>query len=56
LLRLALPRRVYTRSHLDYVGEALRAVAPKAEDFVGYRIVEAPTVLRHFSARLEPLR
>ncbi|MEV6716310.1 tryptophanase [Lentzea sp. NPDC051208] len=55
LLRLALPRRVYTRSHLDFVGEALRAVARDAARLPGYRIVDAPAVLRHFSARLEPV-
>ncbi|WP_017240869.1 tryptophanase [Streptomyces sp. SS] len=54
LLRLALPRRAYTRSHLDYVGEALGAVARRADALPGYRIVDAPPVLRHFSARLEP--
>ena len=56
LLRLALPRRVYTQSHLEYVGEALRAVAARAVAIPGYRIVQAPRALRHFSARLEPVR
>ncbi|MFE0378411.1 tryptophanase [Streptomyces inhibens] len=55
LLRLALSRRVYTRSHLDYVGEALHAVARQAADLPGYRIIDAPPVLRHFQARLEPV-
>ncbi|MFW6033507.1 MAG: tryptophanase [bacterium] len=55
LLRLALPRRVYTASHLAYVGGVLRNVAKRAGQIPGYRIVEAPTRLRHFSARLEPI-
>ncbi|MFI8221409.1 tryptophanase [Streptomyces sp. NPDC085932] len=55
LLRLALPRRAYTRGHLDYVGEALRRISDKAADLPGYRIVEAAPVLRHFSALLEPV-
>jgi tryptophanase len=55
LVRLALPRRVYTQSHVDYVGEVIAAVADRAEDLRGYRIVEQPTWLRHFSAHLEPL-
>ena len=55
LVRLALPRRVYTQSHVDYVGEVIAAVAARAGRLPGYRIVEQPARLRHFSARLEPL-
>ncbi len=55
LVRLALPRRVYTQSHIDYVGEVVAAVAARAEEIRGYRIVEQPRWLRHFTARLEPL-
>jgi len=55
LVRLALPRRTYTQSHIDYVGEVIAAVAAHAEDLRGYRIVEQPAWLRHFTARLEPL-
>lgn len=55
LLRLCFPRRVYTRSHLEYVGEVLAKVAARASELPGYRIVEAPPILRHFTARLEPL-
>ena len=55
LVRLALPRRVYTQSHVDYVGEVIGAVAARAADLRGYRIVEQPPFLRHFTARLEPL-
>jgi tryptophanase len=55
LVRLALPRRVYTQSHVDYVGEVIGEVALRAPSLPGYRIVEQPPWLRHFTARLEPL-
>jgi tryptophanase len=55
LLRLALPRRVYTRNHLEYVAEALVRIAKEPGSLTGYRIVEQPTALRHFSAILAPL-
>jgi tryptophanase len=55
LVRLAVPRRVYTQSHVDYVAEAVIAVAQMKEGLHGYRIVEAPAVLRHFTAVFEPL-
>jgi len=55
LLRLALPRRVYTRNHLEYVAEALIQIANEPGTLVGYRIIEQPAALRHFSAVLAPL-
>jgi tryptophanase len=55
LLRLAVPRRVYTKSHIDYVLEVAREVAERREQLRGYRIVEEPPQLRHFTARLSPL-
>jgi tryptophanase len=55
LVRLAIPRRTYTQSHIDYVIEVCRDVASKAADLRGYRIVEAPQALRHFTARFSPL-
>ena len=55
LVRLAIPRRVYTQSHIDYVIEVVRAVADRASDLRGFRIVDAPARLRHFTARFEPI-
>jgi len=54
LVRLAIPRRVYTQSHIDYVAEAVIAVARAAETLRGYRIRKAPRVLRHFTAEFVP--
>ncbi|MHB8054808.1 MAG: tryptophanase [Candidatus Aminicenantales bacterium] len=51
LVRLAIPRRVYTASHLAFVAESLAAVARKPERVKGLRIVEEPPFLRHFTAR-----
>lgn len=53
LVRLAIPRRVYTRSHMDFVIETMAEIAAKKESIRGVRIVEAPELLRHFSARFE---
>jgi tryptophanase len=55
LVRLAIPRRVYTQSHVDYVIEVIRSVAEGASSLRGMRIVEQPSALRHFTARFEPL-
>ena len=55
LVRLALPRRVYTQSHMDYVAEALGELYAIRETIRGVRIVEQPAVLRHFSATFEIL-
>ena len=54
LVRLAFPRRVYTQSHVDYVAEVVQHVNGIASRIRGVRIVEAPAVLRHFTARLAP--
>ena len=55
LLRLAIPRRTYTKRHIDYVLDGATAVAERRESLKGLRIVEEPANLRHFTARLEPL-
>jgi tryptophanase len=55
LVRLAVPRRVYTQSHIDYVIEVVERVAARRDDLRGFRIVEEPPSLRHFSARFAPL-
>ncbi|MFO7299465.1 MAG: tryptophanase [Actinomycetes bacterium] len=55
LVRLAVPRRAYTQSHIDYVIEVAAEVAEKAEALKGYRIAWEPPALRHFTARFEPL-
>jgi tryptophanase len=55
LVRLAFPRRVYTQSHVDYLAEVILEVTAQKADLPGYRIVEQAPVLRHFTARLEPI-
>jgi tryptophanase len=55
MVRLAIPRRVYTQSHMDYVAECVGSVFKKREKIKGMRIVEEPPVLRHFTATFEPL-
>jgi tryptophanase len=55
LVRLAIPRRAYTQSHIDYVIEAVLAVWDRRHELRGFRIVEQAPVLRHFSARFEEL-
>jgi tyrosine phenol-lyase len=55
LVRLAIPRRVYTQSHIDYVVEAILNVAARRGAIRGYRITEQQRYLRHFTARFEAL-
>jgi tryptophanase len=55
LVRLAVPRRVYTQSHIDYVLEAIVEVHQQRDTLCGLRIVEEPPTLRHFTARFEEI-
>ena len=55
LVRLAIPRRVYTQSHIDYVAEVIIDVFAARKGIEGLRIVEESPMLRHFTARLEPV-
>ena len=55
LVRLAIPRRTYTQSHIDYVIEVCEEVARNAKALRGYRIIAEPAQLRHFTARFAPL-
>ncbi|HRO62488.1 tryptophanase [Thermomonas sp.] len=55
LVRLAIPRRTYTQSHIDYVIEVCQQVGANAKALRGYRIVAEPKQLRHFTARFEPV-
>ena len=55
LVRLAIPRRTYTQSHMDYLLEVLEEVWSRRDTLRGVEIVQAPAVLRHFSAHFRPL-
>ena len=55
LVRLAIPRRTYTQSHIDYVVEVVAEAKAGARRLGGFEIVEAPAALRHFTARFRPL-
>jgi tryptophanase len=54
LVRIALPRRVYTQGHYDYVADVLADIAKDPGRVPGYRIVDAPATLRHFNLRMAP--
>lgn len=55
LVRLAIPRRVYTQSHIDYVAEVIIEVFRKRKEIKGLTIIEEAPVLRHFTAKLKPI-
>ena len=55
LVRLAIPRRVYTQSHIDYVAEVIIEVYEKRDQISGLKIIEETPLLRHFTAKLKPV-
>lgn len=55
LVRLAIPRRVYTQSHIDYVIEVFEEILKQRDKARGLRITKEPQFLRHFTARFERL-
>jgi tryptophanase len=55
LVRLAIPRRTYTQSHMDYIGDTLARIASRASSLRGYEFTYAPELLRHFTAKFQPL-
>jgi tryptophanase len=55
LVRLAIPRRVYTQSHFDYLIEVLEEVWRKRKSIGGHRITYQPQFLRHFTCHFEEI-
>ncbi len=55
MVRLAIPRRVYTASHIDYIIETARKIVENKDSLCGYKITKQPKFLRHFTCALEPL-
>jgi tryptophanase len=55
LVRLAIPRRVYTQSHMDYVAETFSHLLADRDNVAGFSITSEPPFLRHFTARFAPL-
>lgn len=56
LVRLAIPRRVYTQSHIDYVSEVIIEVFNNRNEIKGLKIIEETPLLRHFTAKMEPIQ
>lgn len=54
-MRLALPRRVYTQSHYEYVAEVLTGIAKHRDSVPGYHIVHSTPLLRHFNSTMKPV-
>jgi tryptophanase len=55
LVRLAIPRRVYTQSHMDFVVKTAKQVYDQRSSYGGFEFTYAPELLRHFTARFKPL-
>ncbi len=55
LVRLAIPRRVYTASHLDYVADIIAGISKRKDQLRGYKILRQATLLRHFTIELDEL-
>jgi tryptophanase len=55
LVRLAIPRRVYTQSHIEYVIEVFERILSEKEKAFGIKITEEPKFLRHFTSKFEPI-
>ena len=55
LVRLAIPRRVYTQAHMDYVAEIAGQITQRKDSLRGYKFTYAPEYLRHFTAKFEPV-
>jgi len=55
LVRIAIPRRAYTQSHIDYVSEVAEHVYALKESLRGFRVLRQAAVLRHFTIELEPV-
>ena len=56
MVRLTIPRRVYTRNHMDYVAAALGNIYERRQKIrSGYRITYEPRIMRHFTVELEPV-
>ncbi|MHC1729950.1 MAG: tryptophanase [Syntrophobacteraceae bacterium] len=56
LVRLAIPRRVYTQAHLDHVVDVMKRISERRDELRGFRMIYAPKLLRHFTAKFEPLQ
>jgi tryptophanase len=55
LVRLAIPRRVYTQSHMEYVIEVFEEIIKRKDQAKGIKIIYEPDFLRHFTAKFEPI-
>ena len=56
LVRMAIPRRVYTQSHLDYVVDILSGIAKNSKKLKGYKIISQPPLMRHFTTKFLPVK